>query len=484
MVAERPEIRFALGKRPNETMSGLLIPVVWKAEEIGFFERLTDGLKLRMKVYDYSHRNKIETIVASVAVGCRHTSEIQTKLVPDTVAAGLFGMKRFPDQSQVNGFLRAFGLEQVAHLAEAHQQLLFGYSQAGDRSRWYQLPDGQRVLPADLDQTPLTTRGMRAQGAAKGHFGRKRGEVGYKKTVVLLGAGVNEVLWLQLDPGNVHGQEAVPEALAQLAGLLRVKGIAAREVLVRGDSQYGSTGVVRQAQAARHHYLLKGYTPKTARALAESLPPSALWHYRGTDSYGSQLWMIDAGWQALRGHDDPAGMPPVWTRVVLLVRVAFRTRKKRGKGSPGTVTEKKLSYEHYLTDLPAETLPVEAVLDSYNDRETEESFFRTEQDAFGAQYLRTRDFQGEAAFLWIMASTINLLRWVQSTTFAGTPLEEAGLTKLVSQAMRIPATIIQEAKVWVVVLPETARLLRQLVSIWMQRALQLPLPFEFSVNSS
>ena len=484
MAADFPdEIRLEIADRPDETVSGLLVTVAQKARETAFFETLSEGLNLKMKVVRYTHQQKIQAIVAGLAVGCRHVAEMQTKLVPDTVAAGLFGMARFPDQAQINAFLRRCGPGQVAHLGAAHQRLLLANSVAADRTRWLALPDGRAVLPADLDQTPLVTRSKRATGVAAGYFGRKRGNVGYKKSVAILGGGVREVLWLRLEPGNAHGQEAVPEVLEQLAALGEAKGLRADDVLLRGDSQYGSTAVLRRVQAAGHHYLLKGYTPKTARALAEALPPTAVWAYRGTDSNGSRLWVADAGEVELRGHDDPAATAPVCTRAVLLVRVAFRTHRKRGRGSPLVRVEKTVSYEHYLTDLGPEVLPAEAVLDVYNGRETEESFFRAEQDAFGAQYLRTYDGEGEAAFLWLLASTVNLLRWVQRSTFAGTPLEEAGLTKLVTQAMRIGATVERTAQVWTVFLPATARIVRQLVSIWCQRAWQLPLPLSFAGNS-
>ena len=160
-----------------------------------------------------------------------------------------------------------------------------------------------------------------------------------------------------------------------------------------------------------------------------------------------------------------------------MVRVAWRERKKRGRGAPATVRERVVSTEHDLTDLPAVVRPADAVLDGYNARETEESFFRSEQDAFGAQYPRTHVFAGQAAFLWVLASTVNLLRWVQQRLFAGTPLEHGGLTKLVTQAVRLPATVIQTAAAWLVLLPAAARLAHLLVPAWTQRAYQLPLPF-------
>src|SRR5712692_5341552 len=477
-------LEFVLGERPDETQAGLLVTVVQKAEEVGFFERLLGGLDLRMKTYVYTHRNKVETLVASVAVGCRHIAEIQTKLVPDTAAAALFDLPRFPDQSQVNAFLRACGPEQVAHLEEAHATLLDQHSRAGDRRQWLALPNGQRVLPVDLDQTYLVTRSTKAEGATRGYFGRKRGQLGYKKSVALLGGHVQEVLYQGLEAGNVHGQAAVPAIVTKLARLLVARGIHPEEVLVRGDSAYGSVDLLRQLQAAHYHYVLSGYTPATAQHLAERLPATAVWHLRGTDSNGAQVWSTDAGEQDLAAHDDRVADPPVRTRVVVVVRVSQRLRKQHGRGAPGAVAETHVSFEHYLTDYPAAVLSAAAVLDWYGGRETEESFFRAEQDAFGAHYLRTKHGDREAAFLWILASTVNLLRWVQHTTLSGTVLEQVGLSRLVTQAMRIPATIERTTDKCRVIFPSTARLVRQLVNLWDVQFHQLALPLVFVNDSS
>jgi hypothetical protein len=473
------ELQVQLGSRPGETQSGLLVLVAQQAERFQFFETLTEGLRVPMKVYVYTARHKVETLVASLLVGCRHVAEVQTKLVPDPVAAGLFGLARFPDQSQLNEFLRALGPDQVQHLGAAHQQLLEQHSRAGDRTAWTMLPHGHRVLTVDLDQTYLATRSTQAEQAARGYFGRKRTAFGYHKSVAYLGGEVKELLYTALEPGNTHAQEAVAPTLTRLAALAQARGFALSEVLVRGDSQYGSVGVLRQLQAAGVHYLVKGYATHTARQLVDAVPPTAVWQARGTDSYGSQLWVVDAGEQALHAHDDRAATPALRTRVVLLARVQWRTRRKRGHGAPAQVRDKVVTFEHYLTDRSAADLTAGEVLDVYNARETEESFFRAEQDSFGAHYLRTRHFHGQAAFLWLLASTVNLLRWTQHTQFAGTPLAEVGVTKLVTQALRLPATVQQLTdRLWTITFPETAGLIRQLLAAWAQHQWQLPLPFQ------
>jgi hypothetical protein len=467
------ELRFAAGDRPGETLAGLLVVVADYAQTIGFFDTLLADFRLPMKVYAYTPRQKVQALVATILAGCRHTVELQTKLAPDPVAPRLFGLDRFPDQSQLNALLRACSPAQVAQLEAGHARLLAAHSRAGERTAWLALPDGTRRLPLDLDQTYLATRSTKATGAARGYFGRKRSQYGYHKTVALLGGSVREVLWQQLEPGDSHAQAAVPTMLERLAALLRARGIRPREVLIRGDAQYGSVGVVRQVQAAGHEYVLKGYTPLSARALAQALPPETVWHAAGTDSYGSQLWVAEAGEQELRGHDDQAGTPPVRTRVVLLARVSRRTRRPHGKAAQ---VSKVVRYEHYLTSRSAAALSAPGVLALYNGRETEESFFRSEQDAFGAQYLRTHHGDGEAVFLWLLASTINLLRWTQHGRFTATPLETAGLTKLVTHALRLPASVIETTQGWLVLLPERVRLVHHLLSAWHARVAQLPLP--------
>lgn len=478
------EVQFVGNDDPSRTTAGLLVTVVQKAQEVGFFETLLDGLHVKMKQVVYSHRNKLETLVASMMVGARHISAIQARLVPDTAAAALFGMARFPDQAQVNAFLHAMGPEQVAHLERAHLTLLGRHSRARQREQWVVLPDGRQVLPVDLDQTYLVTRSARAEGAARGYFGRKRGQSGYKKSLALLGGGVQEVLWQRLEPGNEHGQTAVPPLLERLRVLLTGWGIPPEEVLVRGDSEYGSTGCLRQYQAAGVQYVVSGYSPNTAHALVERLGEQVVWQEVGTDSNGAQVWVADAGEQELTGHDDPPGLAPVRTRVVLVRRKSERTRHKHGLGAPGTVTETVVSYEHYCTGLAARAATALQVLKLYDARSTEESFFRAEQDGFGAQYLRTHHRDGQGAFLWLLASAVNLLRWTQHSTLAHTPLEQVGLTRLVTEAMQVPATVVRTTERVIVILPTLARLVRQLVACWEGPTQQLRLPLDWGFNST
>ncbi len=50
-----------------------------------------------MKTKFYTVLNKLQTIVASIIANCQLNKEINSKLVPATLAPNLFGMSRFPD---------------------------------------------------------------------------------------------------------------------------------------------------------------------------------------------------------------------------------------------------------------------------------------------------------------------------------------------------------------------------------------------------
>jgi hypothetical protein len=63
------------------------------------FKPIATHLQVKMKAVRYSVLQKVQTLVASILLGCPHTSSINHRLVPDRVAAREWAMERFPDQS-------------------------------------------------------------------------------------------------------------------------------------------------------------------------------------------------------------------------------------------------------------------------------------------------------------------------------------------------------------------------------------------------
>jgi hypothetical protein len=131
-----------------------------------------------MKRVCYSTLQKVQTLVASIVLGCPHTKAINRRLVPDQVAAQEWSMERFPDQSQINPFLNRMTDENVTRLARAHRELLLAHSQLRSAP----------IVVVDLDQTGLTVTGKKFGLAGKGYFPRRRGSRKYQLSTALAAA--------------------------------------------------------------------------------------------------------------------------------------------------------------------------------------------------------------------------------------------------------------------------------------------------------
>jgi hypothetical protein len=77
-----------------------------------------------MKEVKYTLMDKIATLFSSIAAGCSYIRDINHKLTPYPLVASLFGMDRFPDQSQINRFLNRIGPEQVSQLTLIFEAIL------------------------------------------------------------------------------------------------------------------------------------------------------------------------------------------------------------------------------------------------------------------------------------------------------------------------------------------------------------------------
>jgi hypothetical protein len=83
-------------------------------------------------------------------MGCEYTKDINEVLATEKVAANMFNMDRFPDQSQINILLTSMNEESIEQLTQIHHNLFMKNS--------YSLSCGNKVVD-DLDQTGLIANG-------------------------------------------------------------------------------------------------------------------------------------------------------------------------------------------------------------------------------------------------------------------------------------------------------------------------------------
>lgn len=105
----KKSIIFSTGEFKVEKTSAWLVSFLKFAEQINGFEPLK-SVQVKMKEVKYTVQQKLITLICSIATGCAYTSDVNDKLVPDTVAPKMLDMLRFPDQSQLNVLLREFSV--------------------------------------------------------------------------------------------------------------------------------------------------------------------------------------------------------------------------------------------------------------------------------------------------------------------------------------------------------------------------------------
>jgi hypothetical protein len=458
------------------TAHGFLIAAYQKAKSQGFFRQLEKVLDVKMKTVRYSPADKGATLWASIVVGCEHTVEINDKLGAHepAAAAALWGWGRFPDQSGVNRWLWAVQPKQVTAWRQMHLDLLCDQTRARARSRWLRLVKGERLLAIDLDQRALVVSGRHYELATPGSFGRKRGPLGYQLSAAFRGRRIGEVLEEYCDSGSTPLAHRIEDLLGSLDRFCARTGIRPHQVLVRGDGQLGTPANIAKLQAHGYHFLFQGLSPARAHALARQVPAETIFWRVENGAERLPRWMADLGW---REHASTSGEGPlIRAGTLLLARQEWAPRPKRG----GKTTRAKQALEprptvikcdSYLTDWSPEPWPVAAVLPTYDERVTMERYFCDEPYALGAKHVRTHHYEGAALFQLLVATTNNLPRWLQHSTFRRTELEQLGLGRLIHQVMQIPARIHRWGQKWIIEVPQQHHLVKQLLKSWPQLTL-------------
>jgi hypothetical protein len=442
------------GKLDDVSRHGLLAAAYQFAQTKGIFEHWED-LPLKMKSVTYSPADKLKTLWASIIVGCQHTFDINCELgAHEKALAELFGLKRFPDQSQVNRLLRRATQQTVECYREQHFELLCRHSRSRRRKLWAQLKKGRRYLVADLDQRALVVSGKQFELAEKGYFGRHRGHAGYQLSALFLGGEIGEVVDEYFDPGNTQAKVRVADLLASLSEFCRRRKIDPRRVILRGDAQFGTPSNIALVESCGFKYLFKGLSPQKAANLAKEATPLGGIYLRVKPGAEDQArWMADLGEHQHCDRSEAGAGKRIECRTLVMVctrQVAAPNPKHHGKKRSEEEARTRLRHDYFLTNLSAEELSVEKVLEFYDDRATIERYFCDEQYALGAKSVRTWCFYGEALFQYMVATTNNLLRWFKHELLRETEFESYGLKRIIKELMQIPARLIHKGANWIV----------------------------------
>jgi transposase len=421
-------ITFTTGEFKEEKTSAWLAGFIKFAQTLGALS-LLDQVKVKMKEVDYSVHQKMITLLLSIVIGCRYTSDINEKLVPDTVAANIFDMDRFPDQSQVNDLIRRIDSKGIEQLKSVHHQMFLQNAQCLSATG---------LVVVDIDQSGLIANGKTYEVTQKGYFSKKKNQKGYQLSASFCGE-TSETISLYFDPGNTHCGERFDDLLKDT--LIKLSHIAKdNRLILRVDSGYGSDDNI---QKIRHRVLF------VAKAYSTVRPTNIAKTIRKSD------------WEEVDGCVDVFELPGNDDLRHIIVRTLTR------KGD--------FEYTMLVSNIPLHQMSAVEMFHFYNKRQTIEAFFKSCKNIYHIRNLRTRKFDGIHAFLWLVFITHNLISWFKSTMLAETELEGVGTKTLVEKLGSITAEVRRTADAIVVILPKVSALARKFADCMQPKYQQLSL---------
>jgi len=402
-----------------ETTSVWLASVLQFGLDIGFFKPFKT-FRLRMKEVRYTVYQKLLTVMVSIIMGCQSTKDINEVLGPETLAANMLSMDRFPDQSQINALLTRTDEESITQLRDIHHQLF--------REHSHSVFSGEEVV-ADIDASGLLANGKTYEFAKKGYFSKKKGQSGYQMSAAFIGEH-SEAIGLYLDSGNTHCQSRLKDLLASIVSKYP-EHLRTGKLTVRLDSGYGSAKNIEGLMGIKNlKFMVKAYSTKTAANTAKNIAFDDYTQVNG----GAWVYELPQMESGLR---------------MILVQVLSETGE--------------LTYTLLYTNISKKKLSAVEAFHFYNGRQTIEAFFKMAKNTYGIKNLRTRKFYGIYTFLWMVFMTHNLITWFKTTKLHGTKLKNMGVKTLVEKCSRVKGFVERTIKGIQIVIPPLSKLAKLLI---------------------
>ena len=399
------QISVALDEFNQILPSGFLAILTLFAKSLGFFDPFLKHFHLGMKEVKYTLMDKIATLFSSIAAGCSYIRDINHKLTPYPLAASLFGMDRFPDQSQINRFLNKIGPEQVSQLTLIFEAIL---------DKLFLFENKQKV-DINVDVTGLVVYGEKYQFAKRGYFPNHRGKKGYQLSLGTVNYEYSQILSVILDPGNIALNVRLWDTIYEIAEVL---GSLDKIGIIRADAIYGIGPDIAELKEHDLSFLIKGKNPLTAKNILKRLNPS----YDDWKRVDETTWAFDAKYIRITNCPYPV-------RTVI-------AKQLNAKGE--------LKYRHIYASFSSKELDgVETIL-SYRKRIDVEAIIRDDKYGLYIDNLRTKNFWGIWAYLLVACCTHNLISLFRDKVLRGTGIEDLGIQTIVKKLADIPAKYEKE----------------------------------------
>lgn len=250
-----------------------LVPVMALAAQTGLSELLAEKVQIiepRIKSGSANPAPKLATMIAGMCAGADCIDDV------DIVRSG--GMKALFDgvyaPSTIGTLLREFTFGHARQLESVLREHLAGLCQRVDL-----LPGADGRAFIDIDSLLRPVYGHAKQGASYGHTkiaGRQILRKGLSPLVTTISTGVGApvIAGARLRAGKTNSGKGAARMIAQAVGTARAAGVTG-QILVRGDSAYGNSTVVRACRRAGARFSLVLTKNRSVAAAIDSISDDA-----------------------------------------------------------------------------------------------------------------------------------------------------------------------------------------------------------------
>jgi hypothetical protein len=308
------------------------------------------------------------------------------RLKTEQQAAASLGLKRWPGQAHLHGFLNCFNGWQVNQLGRVNRRLLEKFGHHHD------VPPDELVV-VDID---ASTHSQEAQKRAKATPGRNKKAPGRNCYQWSIATCMGQIVVSLLRPGYEHCSQSLALVLSQT-----LKAIEQVDV-VRLDGGYFSGATLKLIIDNHHLFIVikaRGDLKSCRGTIQKARPSAWTWVEPGR----TRLLPL-ARRQVL---DDEAH--ELWGVAVQQKKIV---KKRRGPtGKKRTVRLVKWQTYIILTNLPQAQWSPTALWRFYTGRQTIELVIRETRQAFGSGKMPSQGFHPNAAWLWLVSIAFNVMLW-------------------------------------------------------------------------